>query len=190
MIVVFLMSKIPSQINHATDEELMALYQSGEHHAFETIYQRYSGRIHSFISSRLHDRSLIDDVCQATFMKLHRTRDQYDSIFPLSSWIFTVCRSVMLDTLRSQHRLQQNEESNSPHLEKVPAPETPLPSEFPDLRALSESQRHALELRYYESLSFDEIAKKLNTSSSNVRQLVSRATRKLRFIVKKLKNSN
>lgn len=38
----------------------------------------------------------------------------------------------------------------------------------------------ALEMRYTEDLDFDEIAKKLQTSPANIRQLISRAIRKLR----------
>jgi RNA polymerase sigma factor (sigma-70 family) len=44
-------------------------------------------------------------------------------------------------------------------------------------------QQKAIELRYAQDLSFQEIAKKLETSPSNVRQLVSRAVKQLKAVV-------
>ena len=46
--------------------------------------------------------------------------------------------------------------------------------------ALSANQRKAIELRYGEDFSFEEIALSLNTTASNVRQLVSRALKKMK----------
>jgi RNA polymerase sigma-70 factor (ECF subfamily) len=49
---------------------------------------------------------------------------------------------------------------------------------------LSKSQRQAIELRYGEDFSFEEIADTLGTTSSNARQLVSRAIKRLKKIIK------
>ncbi len=49
---------------------------------------------------------------------------------------------------------------------------------------LNKNQRQAIVLRYGEDFSFEEIARSLETTSSNARQLVSRALKRLRKIIK------
>jgi RNA polymerase sigma-70 factor (ECF subfamily) len=49
---------------------------------------------------------------------------------------------------------------------------------------LSKKQRQAILLRYGEDFSFEEIARRLETTSSNARQLVSRALKRLRKLIK------
>jgi RNA polymerase sigma-70 factor (ECF subfamily) len=166
-----------------TDEELMVAYQAGHEEAFQVLYARHSANVYGFLSSKLHDRVLADDAFQATFLKLHQSRAKYDPALPFAPWMFTVCRSAMLDTLRARKRNTRLEDLNPVAVENAvavtPAAATPLP----DLKALPEIQRQAVELRYVHDLSFDDIAARLETTSANSRQLVSRAVKKLRKIM-------
>jgi len=171
-------------LSQTTDEELMVLYQSGQTEAFDCLYQRYGSRVYGFFRSRLQDSTLIEDAHQSAFMKLHQARRQYDPSFPFAPWLFTVCRSALFDLLRSRQRLNQREKWDPEAMENAQASHQTEPTELPDLRILPERQRRVLEMRYLEDLSFDEIAHRLETSPTNVRQWVSRAVRKLKGIVK------
>jgi RNA polymerase sigma-70 factor (ECF subfamily) len=67
------------------------------------------------------------------------------------------------------------------------------PTESPDERSvkdiatllarLPENQRNAVELRYMDEKTFEQIAESLNTSSQNARKIVSRAVAKLKNLV-------
>jgi RNA polymerase sigma factor (sigma-70 family) len=90
-----------------TDEELMQAYQQGGENsarAFESLYERYSAQIYGFLTRRLVDQRMVEDVFQATFLKLHQTRHQYDAAYPFAPWLFTVCRSALLDAVRKNQR--------------------------------------------------------------------------------------
>lgn len=158
-------------------------YQAGHEGAFRSLYDRYSSKVYGFLSAKLRDRALADDVFQAAFLKLHQNRDKYDSNFPFAPWLFTVCRSAMLDTLRSRSRTARTEELNPVAMENAVAAPAPEAVALPDLGSLPANHREALELRYVQELSFDEIANRLETSPQNSRQLVSRAVKKLRKLV-------
>ncbi len=164
----------------------MKAYQEGSELAFEQLYERHSSKVYGYLKKRLSDSKTVEDVFQGTFMKLHQSRQRYDASFPFVPWLFTVCRSVMTDTLRKQSRAPETVHgdfdiltSNIPDLVDPPGSEKGERA-IPELSALPPTQRNALELRYSQDLSFEEIAKRLKTSPANVRQLISRAVRKLR----------
>jgi RNA polymerase sigma factor (sigma-70 family) len=163
-----------------SDEELMAAYQQGDDQAFGLLYQRHSGKVYGFLMNRLKDQQTANDVFQATFMKLHAARSHYDPSFPFVPWLFTVCKSVLVDSVRKRNRVK--EDHNQEALENAVAQEPTPESTIPDLSALSQPQRQAIEFRYGQELSFEDIAKRLETSPTNVRQMVSRAVKKLRAL--------
>lgn len=159
----------------------MAAYQTGDAAAFRVLYGRHSRRVYGFLMKSLRNQAMADDVFQATFLKLHAARGRYDATFPFVPWLFTVCRSAMVDSIRAAERVREDADSQT--VERAAAEvvdEAPEHPDLPDLSALPEAQRSAVELRYAGELSFDEIARRLETSPANVRQLISRAVRKLR----------
>lgn len=169
---------MPERLENLSDEELMRLYQDANEEAFNILYRRHSGRVFGFLRSRLSSAQAANDVFQASFLKLHRSRDQYDPSFPFSPWLFTVVRTSLLDWHKKQviagPVLSSDENTASPVSEKS-APAV-------DLSSLSPTQRSVVELRYVEELSFEEIAKRLEVSPANARQILSRSLKSLRAV--------
>ncbi len=167
----------------ASDEELMKAYQNGIEGAFDLLFKRHSARVYGFLLNRLPNRAAADDVFQNSFLKLHQARRHYDPDFPFVPWLFTVCKSVLIDFRRKQSRVLEVQDENA--LKNAPENATDAEIrgtqiEAPLLTGLSERERVAIELRYLEDLKFEEIAKRLQTSPANVRQLISRALKNLR----------
>lgn len=178
-----------------SDEKLMEIYQQGNDGAFEILYGRHSARVYGFLKTRFQDKGAVDDAFQLTFLKLHQARAQFDPAFPFAPWLFSICRSALAQQLRKTKR---NREDSSPESELEllavaaageaqcitagASSEATLPPARDRLALdrLSEDQRMAVELRYFEELPFDEIARRLEKSEGNIRQLVSRGVRKLR----------
>jgi len=161
-----------------SDEELMKAYQSGSVDAFNELYDRYRDRVYGYLAKRVGSESDRDDVFQATFLKLHRSRHRYSDRFSFAQWIFTITRSVFLDYMKSKDKL---EALGEPHLEGVAGDLAP-PSEMfsVQFQNVSDRQQTALKMRYAEGLEFEEIAKRMNSKANTIRQLISRAVRKLR----------
>ena len=155
----------------------MVAYQLGEEQAFTTLYRRHSGRVYGFIKSKTRDEATARDVLQSTFLKLHKSRSSYDRDFPFVPWLFTICRSEVLDAFKKGYRAHET------LVAETPEPTfQPTASEAPEvsLAALPSGQREAVEMRFEQEFSFEEIAQRLETSPANARQLVSRALRTLR----------
>jgi RNA polymerase sigma-70 factor (ECF subfamily) len=167
-----------------SDEELMILYQTGREDAFDVLYRRYSGKVFVFLRKRLNDPQAANDAFQATFIKLHRSRDQFNSTFMFAPWIFTIARTVALDAFKKKNVDAKYFDSNAGEYAEPVAPQVDT-AEPVDLSSLPAPQRSAVEMRYLEEMSFEEIAIRLETSPSNVRQIVSRGVKHLRSILRK-----
>jgi RNA polymerase sigma factor (sigma-70 family) len=170
-------------MNDETDEELMRSYQIGKQQAFETLYVRYSGKVYGFLKRRVHDAALVDDIHQASFLKLHESRAQYKSEFKFAPWLFVITRTVMIDQLRKLKN--RSPERQAEEFENIAAESNHQPAAFDLLDLLPESQSAVLEMRYARELEFSEMAKELNTTASNARKQVSRAIRNLKARIKK-----
>lgn len=169
------------------DEQLMQAYQNGSEAAFKYLFERHSPRVYGFLMNRLRNRSQTDDVFQAVFLKLHQSRRLYDPTFLFTPWLFTICKSVLIDQLRKSQR--NKEDTNDEVLENTAAKAESSSTMQTDLsaylRTLPANQKDAIELRYAYDLPFEEIALRLETSPSNVRKLISRGVKKLKVIARK-----
>ena len=166
-----------------TDKELMILYQkAADEKAFDELYRRYSGRLWGYLVKRINCTSVAEDMLQTVFMTLHKNKGKFNPKYPFSSWIFTICRNVMIDTIRKN----KNREVVA-DLEQFASatPEysiTVIPTEA--LQQLPKTQRTVIQLRYLSGMSFESIAQKINKTTENVRQMTSRGIKKLRKILK------
>ncbi len=95
-------------------------------------------------------------------------------------WLFAVVRTTLLDWLKDQRNKMASIELNEESITTL-TPESPMLSRI-DLSPLSEPQRSAVEMRYFDDLSFEEIAGRLDTTPGNVRQLVSRGVKNLKSL--------
>lgn len=159
----------------------MLLYQAGHEDAFNILYRRYAGKVLSFLKKRFNRTDAAQDAFQATFIKLHRSREQFNSSFTFAPWLFTIARTSALDEFKKKNTDAKYFDLRDPNffsteLSSIEASETM------DLSSLPTSQRLAIEMRYLEEKSFEEIASRLETSTANVRQLVSRGVRQLKIL--------
>lgn len=163
-------------LSEKSDEELMIAYQLGEAEAFEELYSRHSPKVLGYLRKKVKSEALANDISQSTFFKLHRNRGRYDAAYPFLPWLFTICRSELLDALKKPHL---SHETLSAELPETACEELASPGSV-SLVQLPENQRKAVEMRYQHDFSFEEIAASLETSPANARQLISRAIRSLR----------
>lgn len=165
-----------------TDEELMLAYQAGEFFAFNELYLRHSGRVLSYLKRRLRRPEEAEDVFQQVYAKLHRSRHTYDPAFAFGHWLFVITRTVLLD-----HWGKEKRKVDRPGVE--PLDEGAIPAHAAGsgsvegldlLQGLPADQKQVVTWRILDELSYQEIAKRLDRSQEGVRQMLSRALRRVR----------
>lgn len=157
----------------------MLLYQTGQERAFTILYQRYASRVYGYLRQRLRNQESADEALQAVFIKLHRSKDQFNSTFTFAPWLFTIARTVTLDFHKKQNREAKYVAETRVDPDLFGAQPEPSTATV-DLSSLPRTQRSAVEMRYLKDMSFEEIAKRLDTTPNNVRQMISRGVRQLR----------
>lgn len=136
-----------------------------------------------------------EDVLQDVMMKLWQMRDSLPPDKELLPYLLTVVRNQCIDRLRSRQVIDDNiEVSNIAELGIGDAPlSTDDKVEEKDrlrhllglITQLPPDQQEVLRLRAIEDLSTEEISKKMNIQPDNVRQLLSRARKRLRELAQK-----
>jgi len=164
-----------------TDEELFGLIrENNDEQAFRTLFRRYDKRIYAYCLRALGNHEEAEDMFQTISMTVYDKRSSFsDGSF--AAWLFTIARNYCLKALRGRkHYAELNEEmmvseEDSSHkqdfllraaLEKAIAE---LPDEF----------REALELKYFDDLAYEDIAKALNIGLSLAKVRVFRAKKLL-----------
>jgi RNA polymerase sigma factor (sigma-70 family) len=171
------------ELTNLSDEELMVMYQSGREDAFKALYERHSAKIYGFLRGRVWNDEKASELYQDVFLKIHRSKRLYNESLPALPWIFSIARSVLNDGLRLEHKFAREKDL-------VPAGDMPLsdgeqrPGIVGLIGQLSTDQNRAVQLRYVDEKTFEEIATALRTSPANVRKIISRAIAKLKAAAK------
>ncbi len=157
-----------------TNEELMLRYADGDASAFDELFERIHQRVYAYVSKHLFSKNEVEDVTQNIFFKLHSTKEKYDPKHPFDAWLFVIARSVLYDHLRksSKINLEELKEFLMNEKNEIDIDES--------LHALNKKNRSIIEMKYLADMSFEEIAKKLNSTPANIRQIISRSLRLLR----------
>ena len=182
-----------SMTDEPSDEALMTAYAAGDAPAFRRLFARIGPRVHAFFLRSFGQRTVADELLQATFLKVHRGRASYRSELPVRPWIFAIAARVRRDELRRRYRLKEEcSEDRLLELEQAQA-EAQHRSDLDEaaandvvdrvrvaLERLPESQRVVIHLHRYEEMTFREIAQVLGLSEVAVRGRAFRAYEQLR----------
>jgi RNA polymerase sigma factor (sigma-70 family) len=153
------------------DEELVALYMSGNEACMEMLINRYKTKVFTAIHLVVNDRYISEDIFQETFLRVIRTlqKGKYEETGKFLPWVIRIARNLAMDHFRSAKKMpkitsSENEDifANMRFSEKN-SEETTISKERKDglrelIKMLPPDQKEVLILRHYGDLSFKEIA--------------------------------
>jgi RNA polymerase sigma-70 factor, ECF subfamily len=168
----------------ALHRDLVLRMAAGDQEAMRQLYEIHADRVGGIIGRILNDHGDIQEAVQDTFVKAWRKAPTYrPERGEVISWLVFVARSAAIDRLRRTSR-RQALFSSLP--EEEPAPESARSGvedqEFLDrqLGELSEAQRQAMRLAFFEGCTQAEIAQRMKIPVGNVKNHLRRGLLKLR----------
>lgn len=171
------------------ESELVTLLKQRQEHAFNYLYDHYSGSLYSVIVSIIPDRELSNDLLQEVFVKIWRQIETYDNTKGrLFTWMLNVARNASIDALRSKNFQQskQNRELTENVYEEGGSVQ--MNTDNIGLRKivhkLKDDYKVLVELSYFEGYTQDEISKMLNIPLGTVKTRLRSALIQLKQVIK------
>ncbi len=169
-----------------SDEELMVMFQNGNGHAFELLFEKYRIPVFNFIHRMLgRDTTSAEDLLQEIFIKIVRAKDLYEPRGRFSTWLFAITRNHCLNFLRSRRYL---EAKSSVPLDDRDAKEPAVGASGNEVRemlekaidGLSDKCREVFLLHAVEGFTHKEVSEILGENAATVRTNYRRARAELR----------
>ena len=171
-----------------SDRELLKQYQdTGSESAFRGLVECYGGLVFAVALRRTGNRSLAEDVAQSVFVILAAKAGRLRSQGHLASWLHRTALLEASNVARRESARRRKLEELVEMTQSNADPEWPRIAPVLDeaIDHLKDGDRSAVLLRYYEGLSFREVAASLGKTEAAARQQVSRALGKLSVILRR-----
>lgn len=148
----------------------------------ESVWNDFSDQLRAFITKRISDPDVVEDILQDTFLKIHRNIDTLKDDGRIRSWIYQIARNTIIDYYRKSKPEPCNVEPDSlPWEENEESASEELASGLREMvEALPEPYAHALLNTEFEGMTQKELAHCLNISLSGAKSRVQRARQMLR----------
>ncbi len=183
-----------------TDSTLISKYKQGSEQALAILIERHQKELFSFIYYKLMDEDLANDIFQDTFMKIIVTlkEGRYNEEGKFMLWAKRIAHNLIIDHFRLKSKHAKVSETTYDNEEfsifdliagKEENVEEKLVSQqiqndlMKMLVRLPENQQEVIKLRFFDGLSFKEIAEQTNTSINTTLGRVRYALINLRKIM-------
>lgn len=163
--------------------------QAGEREAFSNIYEHFFGGVFKYVSFRVRNYSVAEDLVQETFVRAFQSLSSFQPRgYPFSSWLFRIAHNLVVDHFRqnSKATLSWDEVAlTSSEREPDEVAEAKLEAEelLAAMSRLTDAQRRVLELRFGGGLSLEETAKVMGKKANAIKALQHSAVQALRRIM-------
>lgn len=186
-------------LNKMADEELALSYIEGDNRAFDLLLSRNQSKLFSYILFVVCDRDIANDVFQETFVKIITRLQQgkYSPTGKFAAWTMRIAHNVIMDWYRAQKADKIVEAPRENDLSNIGGADVQIgniENEFVSSQTLSDikklmnhlpaPQREVVFMRYYQEMSFKEIAEttgvSINTSLGRMRYAILNLRRMVR----------
>lgn len=173
-----------------TDEQLVKAYANGNNEAFDTLLKRHQDKVYTYILRMIRNEDIANDIFQETFVKAILTIKQgrYTENGKFPAWISRIAHNLIIDWFRQEKSenlqsadLEDVDILNRKELCEATIEDMMISEQIRDdiktlITQLPPLQREVLMMRYYQNLSFKEIAQatgvSINTALGRMRYAI------------------
>lgn len=172
----------------ANEEQIISLIAKDKDKGFELMMNTYRDRIYWYIRRTLVSKEDAEDVFQETFIKAYRFIDKFKRNSSIYTWLYTIAVNECKQLFRSRKLITTSYDSTPAVLTDKLAEESVegdklLVSFQKAILSLPEKQREVFSLRYYDELSYKEIAEITGNSEGTLKTNYHYAVARIKAIM-------
>ncbi|MBE6211540.1 MAG: RNA polymerase sigma factor [Rikenellaceae bacterium] len=182
-----------------SDQALLEMYQQGSREAVSQLLERHTRRVRDYVRMMVKDSDVADDLTQEVLIKVVKVLDEgrYTDKGRFLPWVLRIAHNRVLDYFRAQKQVKTVSESSAgfdilgsknfaePSIEDNIISEQRAEEIRALVEELPEEQREVVKMRYYEGLSFKEIAEHTGVSINTALGRMRYALINMRQMIKK-----
>ena len=183
------MNKIDTTIQHNIDKA-----KAGSQIAFSALLDTFWNDVYGFQLKRTENENDAEDITIQTFSKAFDKLNTYKSEFEFKTWLISISKNIHIDLIRKRKRnvldgWGNNEAvkkvlDNTPSVEDKLIQEQNLASLLQHIKQLKPHYQEVINLRFFNELSYADIAIQLNEPMNNVKVKLLRAKKLLAEAIK------
>lgn len=178
-------------------EETIVKAKEGNQIAFSRLLDMFWNDVYGFQLKRTENENDSEDITIQTFSKAFDKIHTYNDTYVFKTWLITISKNIHIDLVRKRKKnlldSRSSVEAISSALDATPSMEDQLIHEqnladlLRDIKKLKPHYQAVINLRYFNELSYAEIAAKLNEPINNIKVKLLRAKKLLAEIIKERK---
>ena len=177
---------------NSTDDDLIESFIKGNQSAFNFIVRKYQKKVYWVVRKMVLDHDDADDLTQEVFLKLYRSIGDFRGECKFFTYVYKIAINYSLNHLVKNKKMYKRKSDLEDEFimstdkiadEELNSKEKTLLLEEA-IRSLPEQQRAVFNLRYYENLTYDEIANIMNKSVGGMKANYFHAIKKLEKFLK------
>jgi len=169
--------------------------KQGDQVAFTYLLNHYWNEVYGFMLQRTTNETTAEDITIETFSKAFDKIALYNPEFQFNTWLIAIAKNVHIDLLRKKKAMlfiEITDEENyqayniadtTPSAEDELITEQNLSLLLQYIKELKPHYQEVIQLRYFQELSYQEIAYKIDEPLSNVKVKLLRAKKLLAEII-------
>ena len=188
--------KVIEPSRHISQEEILREFETVQKAAkdprqFQILYDRYFSAIFNYIYRKIDDEDITADLSSQTFLKAMKNLKKYEFRgVPFSAWLYRIASNEVNKHYRQTNKklvfsFEEYEFENLIEQNSEKDDELDIDYIIRQMHKMSESDIEILELRFFESKCFAEIAYILEITEANAKMSTYRAIDKLRKLLKR-----
>ena len=184
-----------------SDQALLEMYQQGNREAVSQLLERHTRRVRDYVRMLVKDNDVADDLTQEVLIKVVKVLDEgrYTDKGRFLPWVLRIAHNRVLDYFRASKQVKTVSESSAgfdilgsknlaePSIEDQLISEQQAEEVRTLIELLPEEQREVVKMRYYEGLSFKEIAEHTGVSINTALGRMRYALINMRQMIKEKK---
>ncbi|MEW5818926.1 MAG: RNA polymerase sigma factor [Cyanobacteriota bacterium] len=165
------------------DLKVIAEVLSGNKHAYGTLITKYQNKLYNMALRISHNVEDSLDITQESFLKAYYNLNKFDSNKPFLPWLLKINHNTALTFIKKRKKSvdiskMENVITTKDNTERKVFVESLL-------NLLPEDYRILLELRHYQDMTYEDMARELNITVSNVKSKLFRARKQVQELFRR-----